>query len=119
MLSRMPAFRLTIASTILGLLCVCQAQMPLKRQTPPLKFSTSTNGELALSSPFSVRMSGFQITEVPIEAHAGTFRITCSWQQATQLQMSITGAAGHGLPGRIGLASKMGQSPLTVDVQVE
>jgi hypothetical protein len=64
-------------------------------------------------------MSGFQITEIPIEAHAGSFRITCSWQQATPLQISITGAAGHGLPGRIGLGSKMGQSPLTVDVQVE
>jgi hypothetical protein len=57
-------------------------------------------------------------TEFSIKAEAGELRVSCTWESNTQLSIYLTAAAGHGLPGRIGLATETGQSPVTIDVQV-
>jgi hypothetical protein len=91
-------------------------------QPPPtlLKFSPNAAGELTVTTPFSLRLStpGFPNTEFSIKAGTGVLRIVCTWEANNTLQISVTAAAGHGLPGRIGLASQIGQSPVTIEAQV-
>jgi len=85
----------------------------------PIKLSRNAEGELSATAPFTLRSApGFPTAEVAIEPQAGTLRITCSWDTSARLQVSVTAAAGHGLPGRINLGSQIGESPHTLEVQV-
>ena len=85
----------------------------------PIKLSRNAEGELSATAPFTLRAApGFPTAEVAIEPQAGTLRITCSWDTSARLQVSVTAAAGHGLPGRINLRSQIGESPHTLEVQV-
>jgi hypothetical protein len=94
------------------------------RSVPPsptlLKFSPNATGELTATAPFTLRFSapGFPRSEFSIKAEAGILRISCTWEPNKPLQIGVTAAAGHGLPGRIGLGSQVGQSPVTIEVEV-
>jgi hypothetical protein len=98
-----------------------QAQ-PARKAKPPalLKFSPNAAGQLTISAPFSVNLATFSSMhpEIAIQAETGTLRIVCTWEPNAQMEISVDGGAGHGLPGRISLASLTGQSPATIEVQV-
>jgi tetratricopeptide (TPR) repeat protein len=112
----------TILLFLLATAFAVQAQTAGKRPPPPalLKLLPNGAGDLTVATPFSLRLSkpGFPETEVAIKPEIGALRIVCTWEPSTPLLISVTAAAGHGLPGRIGLASETGQSPVTIQVQV-
>lgn len=85
-----------------------------------LKLARTATAELAAETLFSLQMSapGFPHTEFSMKPDSGSLHVTCTWETDTQLLLSVTAAAGHGLPGRIGLGSRMGGSPLTIDVEI-
>jgi len=105
---------------VLGIAIAIQAQTALR--TPPaptlLKLSPNAAGELTATAPFSLSLSTPWSTEFTINADTGLLRILCTWESITPLLISVTGPAGHGLGGRIGLASHMGQSPITLEVRI-
>ncbi len=112
---------------VLGLAIAVQAQTVVRRgpsRPPPpptlLKFSPNAAGELTATAPFSLRLSPpwSSKTEFTIKTDIAVLRILCTWESITPLLISVTGEAGHGLGGRIGLASHMGQSPISIEVQV-
>ena len=111
----------------LGLAIAAEAQVVVRRGPPPratattlLKLSPNAAGELIATTPFSLRLStsASRRAEFAIKLQPGGLHIVCTWQPSTPLQISLTVAAGHGLPGRVGLASQIGQSPITIEVQV-
>ncbi len=111
----------SILLLLLGISVAAQAQ-PARKATPPalLKFSPDATGKPTLTSPFSVHLStlGSAQPEFAIQAETGVLRIVGTWDPVAPLEIKVSGAAGHGLPGRILLSTKTGQSPLTVEVQI-
>jgi hypothetical protein len=107
---------------ILGTAIAAHAQTARRGPPPPtlLKFSPNAAGEVTATTPFSLRLSSplSSKAEFAINANTGILRIVCTWEPISPLVIGITAAAGHGLPGRIGLASQTGQSPITFEVQV-
>lgn len=94
---------------------------PSRAEAPKqLQWAPDGAGGLTATTPFSLRLSapGFPRTEFAIKPQPGNLRVVCTWDSSTPLLISVTAAAGHGLPGRIGLASRIGQSPVTIEVQV-
>jgi hypothetical protein len=115
---------MTRTSVLFAAAIAIVAHAQTARGGPPspvsLKFSSDAAGERTVSTPFSLRLSapGLPKTEFSIAADAGVLRVLCTWESHTQLSIYLTAAAGHGLPGRIGLATETGQSPVTIEVQV-
>jgi hypothetical protein len=113
----------TIKATalIFALTVAVQGQTARRTSPPPiLKLAPNVAGELTATARFSLSLStpGPQETEFVVKADTGLLHISCSWESPALLLISVTGAAGHGLPGRIGLANRMGQSPIDLEVQV-
>ena len=106
---------------MLGIAITVLAQTVLRKPSPTLlKLSRNTAGELAATAAFSLTSSTPWSRETTFTVNTGTglLRLSCSWESITPLQVSVMGAAGHGLPGRISLASHMGQSPINLEVQI-
>lgn len=112
---------LSVCVLCLLVLTASQAQVVRRRTATPIKLSPTTSGHLGATTPFSLHLSAFApSTEVAVVPQAGLLRITCAWDEAdVPLEISITGAAGHGLPGRIGLTNQAGQSPVTIETKIE
>ncbi len=115
----------TKATSLLVVLAVAiAARGQNARSVPPvpkvLKFSPNAAGELTATAPFTLRLSGpgFPREQFSVKAGASLLHILCTWESNNSLEVNVTGAAGHGLPGRIALASQIGRSPITIEVQV-
>jgi hypothetical protein len=110
------------AALIFVLTAAVQGQTPRRTPAPPiLKLAPNDAGELTATARFSLSLStpGPQETEFVVKADSGLLHISCSWESPALLLISVTGAAGHGLPGRIGLVQpRMGQSPIDLEVQI-
>lgn len=96
-----------------------QAQT-VHRKFPPssLKLSPNAEGQLVGTSTFSLSSPAFE-TEVVINPDRGHLHILCTWELATPLTVSVTRAAGHGLPGRIAIASRTAQSPIALESEID
>jgi len=106
---------------VLGIAVFVQAQTARTKPPPTLlKLSPNAAGELTTTRPFSLILSTpwRPETEFTTNTDTGVLRIQCMWESITPLLVSVTGAEGHGLRGRILLASDMGQSPITLEVQI-
>ncbi len=89
------------------------------RTPSPVKLSRNAAGNLSATAPFTLHPGpGFPTAEVAIEPETGKLRVTCAWDSDVQLLVSITGAAGHGLPGRVNLTTQMGASPQTLEIEL-
>lgn len=90
-------------------------QPHLPRAVPVLmKMLKQSSGESVGSIKVEqIRM--YRTTKFTIPVTAGTLSLGFTWSGETELLMSLTGPAGHGLPGRIALATRSGTSPLRVE----
>ena len=90
-----------------------------RKPTSSLRLAPDAASELTATGKFSVSLSTLASqTEFVVKTGTGLLRISCTWESHAALDVSVTGAAGHGLPGRIALATQMGQSPITLEVQI-
>lgn len=88
-------------------------------QPTVLRFSPDTAGQQRATATFSWDLSKVSLkTEFAARAVAGNFRVVCTWDRDTTLFVDVSAAAGHGLPGRIGIAAQTGRSPITIEVQI-
>lgn len=110
----------TAALLVLIFVVSVQAQTVYKRLSPTLKLSPDAQGQLTGTSVFSLSSTPFH-NEVRfvINPEAGLLHILCTWEPATFLTVSLTRAAGHGLPGRVALVSLTAQSPIALEAQIE
>lgn len=98
-----------------------QAQTSHTKLTPTsLKLSPNARGELTGTSTFSFSSTSFLgETKFAINPDAGLLHILCTWQPDTLLTVSLSRAAGHGLPGSVFLTGQTAQSPITLNAQIE
>ena len=115
----------TKATSLLFVLAITVAGWTQSARNAPqspalLKFSPNAAGELTATAPFTLRLlgPGFPRDQFSMRPGAGTLRILCTWESNNSLDVTVTGAAGHGLPGRIALGSQIGRSPITMVVEV-
>ncbi len=115
------AFTLIVFTAIPSIAQVTGRRGPAGPPPPtPIALEADANGSLSGSVRFQVNLSaaGFPQKEFVINAEAGPMRIVCSWEPDVPLEVSLSGAAGHGLPGRIAMLMRSGPSPMTFDTEV-
>src|SRR5215831_8696839 len=113
------ATKVTVPLLAVLFVTAVQGQTVYRKPQPiSLKLTPSADGELTGTIAFSLS-SGISEREFAINPDAGVLHILCTWESATPLTVAITRAAGHGLPGKIAVASQTAQSPITLDAHIE
>src|SRR5438270_788411 len=110
---------------LLFLLCLClpvsamaQGRLPQRRSArvgpAQLKLLKQPTGELSGSIAINTVDSLTQ-KSILIPANPGTLHLELTWKGEYPLMISLTGPAGHNLPGRVGILAHDGTSPLRLE----
>jgi tetratricopeptide (TPR) repeat protein len=98
-----------------------QSQTLYRKPTPTaLKLSATAQGDLTGTSVFSLSPRTLsREAKFSINPDTGLLHILCTWELPTPLTVSLTRAAGHGLPGTVLLVSHTSLSPIALEIHIE